>query len=428
MVHHHREWASSTVSPTEAPPAKSRYSSQQTSSEPHPSHGRSASMNSAFSVLSASSYTSTQGSESVRRLPPLPNTPSSPQHVDTLDDLVAAVGDAIADIGLVDVKDVPPPNVLPPSWESKALPPIIPGTPSFKAVDEIDLQRVNTWGTGQSSLASAVTGSSVTTSSSAVTGSSVVTSTSATQSSTTSPGGVHGREDHHYSKDDRTVDSRTSSERVYDRFRDAPQPGAAALRQHLSTNSPPRTTSSSPLSGSDNAESSKQSVGGANHKRQPSISSVSASGVKRQSIIRRQSSAVSASGFTTTLDFNPFGKELAYQNQSYTRSPEKQRAMQAHATQRPAKSTSPLPPPPPERSKRLKQKAVGWPQAMSFSDVLRMRAALDRAAGYAEKINELAATDSGLEAWIFDVKMQKRGTLGTTHHIDFVTYQKGYRF
>lgn len=405
-VRHHREGASSTVSPTDAPspPVKDGYPSRQAPSESQPSqHSRSASMN------STSSYASTQSSSSFRLLPPLPGSSSSQpqQRVDTLDDLVAAVGDAIADIGLVDLKDVPPPNVLPQPWESKALPPIIPGSPSIKALDEADLQRANTWSTGQSSLASAVTASSATTSSSAVTGSSVLTGTSATQSSATSPGGAHEHDD---PKDDRTVDSRTSSEHSYDRLQDAPQPKITSLNNGSS-----HTTSSPPHSDLEYAESSRRSIGGASHKRQATISGMPTSSTRRQPIVRRRSSA---SGIAITPDFNPFEKAPAYQNQSYAPSPEKQRAVRMQVTQRPAKSTSPLPPPPPERSKRLKQKAVGWPQAMSFGDVLKMRTALDRAAEYAEKINELTATDSGLEAWIFDVKMQKRGMLQTPFSIE----------
>ena len=72
-------------------------------------------------------------------------------------------------------------------------------------------------------------------------------------------------------------------------------------------------------------------------------------------------------------------------------------------------STQPLPSPPPEKSKRLVRKVVGWPQAMDFQDVLKMRTALDRAAGYAEKINELAAEDCGLQAWVFVHHQNKRG-------------------
>jgi len=413
-MRHHREGASSTISSTEAPsPRKDGYPSHQApSGESNTPHGRSASIDTTFSMNSTSTYASTQSSKSVRLLPPLPGESSSqPQRVDTLDDLVAAVGDAIADIGLVSVKDVPPPNVLPPSWESKALPPIIPGTPSPEALNETDLQRANTWSTGQSS---AVTDSSVTTSSSAVTRSSIVTSSSAAQSSVTSPGSIRGHEDNHHSKDDTTVDSRMS-ERVYDRdrLREASQPTATQLKHQPSTNESSYTTSSPPRSVSDHGES-KRSVSGASHKRQATISGISvSSGNKRQSVLKRRPSAHSAFDVAITPDFNPFEKAPAFQNQSYTRSPEKQRTVQTQTqvvqVQRPAKSTSPLPPPPPERSKRLKQKAVGWPQAMSFGDVLKMRTALDRAAGYAEKINELAATDSGLQAWIFEVKMQKRG-------------------
>lgn len=46
---------------------------------------------------------------------------------------------------------------------------------------------------------------------------------------------------------------------------------------------------------------------------------------------------------------------------------------------------------------------------MDFQDVLRMRTTLDRAAGYAEKINELAAEDCGLNAWVLDHSQKKRG-------------------
>jgi hypothetical protein len=46
---------------------------------------------------------------------------------------------------------------------------------------------------------------------------------------------------------------------------------------------------------------------------------------------------------------------------------------------------------------------------MMFQEVVTMKTALDRAAAYAEKINELSAMDCGLDAWIFDATMQKRG-------------------
>jgi len=55
------------------------------------------------------------------------------------------------------------------------------------------------------------------------------------------------------------------------------------------------------------------------------------------------------------------------------------------------------------------RKVVGWPQAMDFQDVLKMRTTLDRAAGYAEKINELASEDCGLQAWVLGHDQKRRG-------------------
>ena len=81
----------------------------------------------------------------------------------------------------------------------------------------------------------------------------------------------------------------------------------------------------------------------------------------------------------------------------------------------PSAPPSAYPQPPatsPERTRRLKRKVVGYPQAMSFQEVLKMRTALDRAAGYAEKINELYAEDCGLDAWIATAKSRKKGVCG----------------
>ena len=65
-------------------------------------------------------------------------------------------------------------------------------------------------------------------------------------------------------------------------------------------------------------------------------------------------------------------------------------------------SRSPSPKPPP----RIRAKS---PEAMRFRDILNKRSALERAVGYAHKINELAMYDCGLSDWVVSVK--ERGGL-----------------
>lgn len=65
-------------------------------------------------------------------------------------------------------------------------------------------------------------------------------------------------------------------------------------------------------------------------------------------------------------------------------------------------SRSPSPKPPP----RIRAKS---PDAMRFRDILNKRSALERAIGYAHKINELAMYDCGLSDWVVSVK--ERGGL-----------------
>jgi hypothetical protein len=65
-------------------------------------------------------------------------------------------------------------------------------------------------------------------------------------------------------------------------------------------------------------------------------------------------------------------------------------------------SRSPSPRPLP----RIRAKS---PDAMRFRDVLNKRTALERAVGYAHKINELALYDCGLSDWVASVK--ERGGL-----------------
>lgn len=66
----------------------------------------------------------------------------------------------------------------------------------------------------------------------------------------------------------------------------------------------------------------------------------------------------------------------------------------------PAPSPSALPPipvaPPKIRSH--------WPKAMQFDDITARRTALDRAMGYAQKINELAMYECGLGEWVVTTK------------------------
>ena len=67
-------------------------------------------------------------------------------------------------------------------------------------------------------------------------------------------------------------------------------------------------------------------------------------------------------------------------------------------------SRSPSPASPPKRRIRARS-----PDAMRFKDVLNKRTALDRAIGYANKINELSMYDCGLGDWV--ALLKERGVL-----------------
>lgn len=122
-----------------------------------------------------------------------------------------------------------------------------------------------------------------------------------------------------------------------------------------------------------------------NHKRSSS-SSFSSSASKRLSALRKTTSNLSLPRFAGAQSQHP--------------SPRSGQEIVMHFS-------PPLPVLPIEPTRRLKRKVVGWSQAMQFDDVVRMKSALDRAAGYAEKINELAALDLGLEEWATGVKNKK---------------------
>ncbi|KAF9514163.1 hypothetical protein BS47DRAFT_1485270 [Hydnum rufescens UP504] len=222
--------------------------------------------------------------------------------VGTIDDLMAAVGDAIDDIGLVNAKDVPPPTVVQPSWEEKKQP-----SPSRPA---LGLRRGST---SSSSFAS-----------------------------------THGGD-------------RRSGEENEDLELYPTQSISSAEQKKPYT--PPSTADSGHSSSSRSNDS------------------------KLFSAIRHTTSSLSLSRFPIHLarsktDSVPFAPTTIFSQPPVTT---------------------------PEKTRRLKRKVVGYPQAMSFQDVMKMRTALDRAAGYAEKINQLYAEDCGLDAWIAGVKSRKKG-------------------
>ncbi|TDL29455.1 hypothetical protein BD410DRAFT_892746 [Rickenella mellea] len=68
---------------------------------------------------------------------------------------------------------------------------------------------------------------------------------------------------------------------------------------------------------------------------------------------------------------------------------------------RSASSKAPSPPPHPPVIVKIRS---AWPDAMSFRDVLVKKGALERALGYARKINELGAYDCGLGDWVVGMK------------------------
>lgn len=426
---------SSTSSEPPSPPSKDAQHQHQ--------HHRSMSTISRASQRSRSRPTTPTPAPS---LPPL----GISQHVrgDTIDDLMATVGDAIADfsIGVGSETKGHMSDQKHHSWDDKSLPPI--GSPRSSLdgpTNAGDLGRKDTW-TSTMTGSSAFTGSSVVTSSSTQTGSSGITGSSTSSGISSS---TYSSESHHTAtkynrereedidededgedgsrsmRDNRTYGSRTPSVRTFDYGRDK---SVALDRQSSHGNGSPSSFRSdeSPPSAYVPVGGSAMSRSHSNHTRATSTPTValSATESKRRSIVRRKSSSLSVGRFVFGSGSSSHEKSSSSNSQNeHTHHRSQISSQQSHPPLSQLQlvprtqglpfppSVSPLPPPPPERSRRLKTKAVGWPQPMTFREVLSMKTALDRAAAYAEKINQIMALDCGLSAWVFDATMQKRGTL-----------------
>jgi hypothetical protein len=73
-----------------------------------------------------------------------------------------------------------------------------------------------------------------------------------------------------------------------------------------------------------------------------------------------------------------------------------------------SRSTSTRTPSPPPVRRRHVRRTERHPQAMHFADVISRKNPIERAVGYADKINELYNLDCGLAGWLVDVRTRGR--------------------